>query len=55
MMISNIVTSLKGMLCECEKDVKAEEFEICRCRLMSIRQFLVAALKSNIEEEDHES
>ena len=45
MEISNIVTSLKGMVSECEHDVEAEENEICRCRLMAIRQFLIASLK----------
>lgn len=50
MMISNIVTSLKGMVSECERDVKAKETEICRARLMSIRQFLIAALKTYDEQ-----
>jgi len=50
MMISNIVTCLKGMISECEHDVKAKELEICRSRLMSIRQFLIASLKAYDEQ-----
>lgn len=46
MMISNIVTSLKGMVALCESDVKTKELEICRCRLMAMRQFLIASLKT---------
>jgi len=45
MNLSNIVTSLKDMVSSCEDDVKTKELEICRCRLMSIRQFLIASLK----------
>lgn len=50
MNLSNIVTSLKGMVSECEHDVKDKETEICRCRLMAIRQFLIASLKSYDEQ-----
>ena len=46
MMISNIVTSLKGMVSECENDVNAKELVICRCRLMGISKFLIASLKA---------
>ncbi len=52
MNLSNIVTSLKGMVSECECDVKAKETEICRCRLMAIRQFLIASLKTYDEQEE---
>lgn len=45
MKINNIVTSLKGMVLSCEDDVKDNELRICQCRLMSIRQFLIATLK----------
>lgn len=55
MMIRNIVTSLKGMISECEHDVEAKEPEICRARLMSIRQFLIAALKTYDAKGNHES
>lgn len=54
MMISNIVTSLKGMVSECERDVEEQETEICRCRLISIRQFLIAALKIKTYDEQDE-
>ncbi len=54
MMISNIVTSLKGMVSECERDVEAKETEICRCRLMAIRQFLIASLKAYDEQKTHD-
>ena len=50
-MISNIVTSLKDMVSCCEDDVKNKESEICRCRLMSIRQFLIAALRTYNEQD----
>ena len=50
MKINNIVTSLEGMVESCKEDVKDKELEICRCRLMAIRQFLIASLKTYDEQ-----
>lgn len=51
--LSNIVTSLKGMVKSCEEDVKSGELAICRCRLMSVRQFLIASLKAYDEQAEN--